>query len=158
MSDKAKDKFQQENVDEVRNYFNSSNSIKDIPIEELSEKKYIELVGKVIDISNGQLEIQNINKEGLRGKFTKYFKWLLSIQYLVLVVLLVLNATLNNFNISDTVFLTYISSVFVETLGVIIIMVKFAYDNKTENQILEVLRAVVGEYKKYKENDKKEAK
>ena len=107
MSDKAKDKFQQENVDEVRNYFNSSNSIKDIPIEELSEKKYIELVGKVIDISNGQLEIQNINKEGLRGKFTKYFKWLLSIQYLVLVVLLVLNATLNNFNISDTVFLTY---------------------------------------------------
>ena len=120
---------------------------------EYFEKEYAKLVNRVIDISDDHLKTQNTTKSDLRSFFTNFFVAFLFVQYIALVVLLVLNATLEGFNISDNIFLTYITSVFVETLGVIIIMVTFAYGNKTESSILDVLKTIVGEYKKF--DDKK---
>lgn len=110
--------------------------------------KYDETVTSVIEISKDHLEKQNETKNKLRTPFTWFFCVFLSIEYIGLIVLIILNACIKNFTVSEYVLVTYISSVFLETLGVILFMIKFAYNNKTELKILEILQSIVNNYKK----------
>jgi len=48
------------------------------------------------------------------------------------------------------------ASVFVETLGAIIVMVKYAFKTDEEVEIIKILNAVVKNYQKYKRSRKKE--
>lgn len=45
---------------------------------------------------------------------------------------------------------TYIVSAFVETLGVVAVMVRFAFDTKQEVEILSTLNGIVEHFQKYK--------
>mgnify|MGYP004688234775 CR=1 FL=1 len=110
--------------------------------------KYDETVTSVIEISKDHLNKQNDTKNKLRTPFTWFFCVFLSIEYIGLIVLIILNACIKNFTVSEYVLVTYISSVFLETLGVILFMIKFAYNNKTELKILEILQSIVNNYKK----------
>lgn len=60
------------------------------------------------------------------------------------------NATCTSFSISDDLIKTYIVSAFVETLGVVAVMVRFAFDTKQEVEILSTLNGIVEHFQKYK--------
>lgn len=86
----------------------------------------------------------------LKDKFTKFFIWFISIQYIILVLFLLLTAFCRTFHLSDTIVISYITSVFVETLGAIIFMIKYAFDSSQEVKVLEILNGVVLNFKKFK--------
>ncbi len=113
----------------------------------LSTEVYLDTVKGVVQQTTEHLNSQNSAKKDLRTNFTRFFKWFIFMQFIVLIVLIVLNASIPNFIVSEAVLLAYISSVFVETLGVMAIMVTFAYNNKTEKTVLEILKSIVENFK-----------
>lgn len=122
----------------------------DSEIQRASEQSYNEIVNNVVSISKEQLDRQNINKQNIRKFFIKFFAVFISLQFLALIILLALRGAIDSFDISDTLFTSYIVSVFVETLGVVAVMVKFAFDSKQEVQILSTLNKVVEHFQKYR--------
>lgn len=117
-------------------------------LKRFSEESYVNIVLEVIKVSRRHLMNQDESKKDLRKRLTTFFKFLLGAQYLFLVVFIMLNAWVVDFNISEKLLLTYITSVFVETLAVVTIMVIFAYGNKTELKIIEILRNIIEKFKK----------
>ena len=109
---------------------------------------YNETVQSVIEITKNHLKSQNDTKNKLRTPFTWFFCIFLSVEYIGLLVLIILNACVSGFTVSEYILIAYISSVFLETLGVILFMIKFAYTNKTELKILEILQSIINNYKK----------
>ncbi|MDR0914230.1 MAG: hypothetical protein LBM65_03600 [Oscillospiraceae bacterium] len=118
---------------------------------ELAKNHYEGSIDRVIDISAEHLESQNVGKKELKDSFFRFFVKFVSIQYIVLVVLFALKILFDafywNFGISEILFQTYIISVFVETLSVIAVMVKFAFNNDNELGLISVLEKVVHYYK-----------
>lgn len=117
---------------------------------EKSEDNYMEIARDIVDTSADQLETQNSSKNQLKKLFTQFFIWFLSAQYAVLVFLLVLKAFWEDMYLSDTILITYITSVFVETLGAIAIMINYAFSSDQEVKILQILNDVISSYKKFK--------
>lgn len=115
-----------------------------------SENRYISLVSKIVDISKEQLDCQRNNKQSFRKFFGWFFGIFLSVQYIALIVIMIKNATCTSFSISDDLIKTYIVSAFVETLGVVAVMVRFAFDTKQEVEILSTLNGIVEHFQKYK--------
>lgn len=120
-------------------------------LEKASDEAYREITKEIVKVSSNQLFIQNQSKDKLKTSFTSFFKVLLSLQLAALFLIIVLNSVLDCFKLSDTVFITLVTSVFVETLGVVAVMVKYAYDSKQEVEILSILNAIVTNYQKYKD-------
>lgn len=116
-----------------------------------SERKYISLVDKIVDISKEQLGYQHSDKQAFRKVFGKFFSIFLSVQYIALLVIMIINAACPGFTISDNLIKAYIVSVFVETLGVVVVMVRFAFDTKQEVEILSTLNSIVEHFQKYKQ-------
>lgn len=119
-------------------------------IERDSERSYSEVVSKVVEISNEQLDRQDANKQSIRKIFTRFFTVFIILQFVVLSALLMFRGFVPSFDVSDELVTTYIVSVFVETLGVVASMVVFAFDTKQEVKILETLNRVVENFQKYK--------
>lgn len=117
---------------------------------EKSEDNYMDIARGIVNTSADQLKTQNTSKNTLKEQFTRFFIWFVSAQYIVLVFLLVLKAFWHDMNLSDTVVISYITSVFVETLGAIAIMIKYAFNSEQEVQILQILNDVISSYKKFK--------
>ena len=118
-----------------------------------SEKLYNDISQKIIETSKAQLKEQNDYKNGLRKNLNLFFTIFLSIQYLVLVVFLIIQGC-GVFNLSPEIIITYITAVFVETLGGIIFMVKFAFESSQENRILEIMNNFLKDFKKHSDNKK----
>ena len=118
---------------------------------ERSEDNYMQIAKDIVDTSAQQLKTQNVSKNELKKLFTRFFIGFLSAQYLVLVFHLVLKALWRDMNLSDTVLITYITSVFVETLGAVAIMIKYAFSSDQEVKILQILNDVISSYKKFKD-------
>ena len=122
----------------------------DNALKRKSEDTYRKIALKIVDASSKQLEEQNTSKNRLKFVFTLFFIIFIGIQYLVLVSLLFIKAFFSTINLSDTVIISYITSVFVETLGAIAIMIKYAFDSKQEVNVLKILNGVISNYQKFK--------
>lgn len=109
-----------------------------------ANQKYQEIVKRIVEISGGYLDNQQNGKSRLRKIFVVFFISLLSVQ-MVSIIAFVLIYIFHG-NISDTLLITYISEVFVETLSAIIIMIRFAFASKDEVSIINLLTAIVNEY------------
>ena len=132
----------------------NQNEDADIRIDEIlkekSEENYLRIVANIVEVSQSQLTNQNTSKQENRKILLSFFKWFLLAQYVVMLALFVLKGfTVGGFSISDSIILTYITSVFVETVGAIIIMVKYAFKSDQEVQILKILNGVVEKFQKF---------
>ena len=113
-----------------------------------TQLEYIDIAKNIVGVSEAQLYHQNKSKGLLRGGFTPYFKWLIVIQLLFLGVLLMLKGFCPCFHLNDVVIITYITSVFVETLGGVIVMVTYAFNSKEEVEATKILTGVIEHYQK----------
>ena len=119
--------------------------------KEESEKKYLEITDDIVSSSIELLERQYEEKQSPKKIFMWFFIVFLSIQYAVLLSLLYIKTFAENIGLTDTVIISYISSVFVETLGAIIYMVKYSFNTEQETTIVGILHGVVEKFQKYKE-------
>ena len=110
-----------------------------------SEEKYMDNVEKIIDSSIYQLQVQNEFKIKTRLYFIKFFSTFLSVEFIGLLVILFFN---KYFCITEPIILAYITSVFLETIGVIYLMVKFTFNSQQENQSLQILNNAIEKIQK----------
>ena len=123
-----------------------------------SEKDYREIARDIVDTSIEQLNSQNEAKHNLKEKFTTFFTKFIVTQYIVLVLLIVARMIFGSSNLSDQVLVVYIASVFVETLGAIVLMIKYAFDSQQETNVLKILNSVIRNYQKFKGDSNNEKK
>lgn len=121
----------------------------ELDMQKRSEDDYIEITNKIVGASVHQLSEQNKSKSELKSTFTKFFILFVSAQYIALVLFLALRMIFGVSNLSDGVIIAYISSVFVETLGAIVLMIKYAFDSKQETNVLKILSAAISNYQKF---------
>ena len=113
----------------------------------LSEKAYINTTDKIVDAAVEQLDKQISTKRKLKVAFTRFFMGFIFVQYFFMILLFLIKAFLAT-NFPETVILAYITSVFVETLGAMIIMVTYSFTDKEEVSIISILSGVVSKYQK----------
>ncbi len=121
----------------------------DYELRKSSEDTYQAIASDIVDVSSEQLEEQNASKNRLKHTFTVFFICFLSVQYLVLISFLYIKSFCVKCGLSDTVIISYMTSVFVETLGAIVVMIKYAFDSKQEVNILEILNGVIANFQKF---------
>ena len=121
----------------------------DLILKQQSEDNDIEIARDIVNISTDQLTIQNNSKNDLKSRFTTFFTRLLTSQYIVLILLLVVKSFWTKACLSDTIVITYMTSVFIETLGAIAIMIKYAFSSEQEVSILAILNSVISNYQKF---------
>ncbi len=136
--------------DDVEWKDNSEADTIDNSLRKASEDAYRKIAIDIVKLSEEQLKEQNESKNSLKKIFTIFFIVFISVQYLVLISLLYIKTFVEKMYLSDTVIISYITSVFVETIGAIIIMVKYSFDSKQEVNILEILNGVITNYQKFK--------
>ena len=125
---------------------------KDYPsLAQKSEESYINIVEDVVDFSKTELGNLSEQKDGLRNKLVDFCLRILSAQFILMFVLLVCGGGLG---ISDKVIIAFMTSVFIETLGAIVIMIRFAFKSDEEVKIIDILNAVVRNYQKYSRKNK----
>ena len=125
---------------------NFENDVKELQQE--SEIRYISIVEKIVDSSVDHLLGQQKTKSKSRNTFQKFFIFLLTVQMFAVISLIVLSA-LYIIDVSDKVIITFIASIFVETLSLIGIMIKFNFDSSQEVQILQILHGVIKNFQKF---------
>ena len=118
-----------------------------------SDRDYRDVAKYIVIQTVAQLNEQNNSKNSLKSEFSKFFKNLILIQLIALFVIVLFSGFLPCFKIGDKILITLISSMFVETLGAIIIMIRYAFDSNQEVEILRILSAVVERYQKFDRND-----
>ena len=124
------------------------NSIDD-RLKQRSEDDYIDIANNIVNTSVDQLKEQNESKRKLKKTFTIFFIIFIGVQYLAMLLLFVAKIFLKNMPLSDQIIIVYISSVFVETLGAIVLMIKYAFDSKQETNVLDILNGVISRYQKF---------
>ena len=122
----------------------------DSNLKKASEDTYREIAEDIVEISASQMKLQNESKNNLKKSFTIFFMIFISIQYLILIIFMFIKMFANSVELTDTVLISYITSVFVETIGAIIIMIKYAFDSKQEVEILKILNGVISNFQKFK--------
>ena len=122
----------------------------DSNLKKASEDTYREIAEDIVEISASQMKLQNESKNNLKKSFTIFFMIFISIQYLILIIFMFIKMFANSVELTDTVLISYITSVFVERIGAIIIMIKYAFDSKQEVEILKILNGVISNFQKFK--------
>lgn len=120
-------------------------------IKDKSEEKYLNIVQDVVDNSKENLDVIREEKLELRYRLIDFCLQLLSIQMIFLIIFLSFSQELG---LSDNVLSVYMTAVIVETLGSMIVMVKYAFKSDEEVKIIDILNAVVKNFQKY--DDKKD--
>ena len=133
------------NKDEVSWRDNADAEQIDKAIKKYAPDAYPNLVKRIVKISEKQLEEQSKSKITLKKIFTIFFVIFIGVQYIFLMFLL-LGKAFWNINLSDNIIAVYIGSVFLETLGAIIVMVKYAFDSNQEVEILGILNNALATY------------
>lgn len=124
----------------------------------ISDNTYQITAKGIVTASIEQLESQNYTKNCLRKKLLTSFIWLLFLQLLLITVLVVLSSVNIGFSVDKSVLITIITSVFVETLGVVAIMVKFAFDSTQEVEIINILHSYISNFKIFNSSEHKHKK
>lgn len=138
-------------------YFaNSTSNVNDKPalsLERKSEESYINIVESVVDFSKDKLNVMSKQKNKMQRTLIDFCLQIVTVQLFILFLLLVCGP---NAGVSDKVIITFMTAVFTETLGAIIIMIRYAFKSDEEVSIIDILNAVVGRYQKYHENGNKD--
>lgn len=113
-----------------------------------SEDTYLKIVEDIVAKSATQLNTQNESKNKMKRIFLNFFIWFILVQYLVLAIIMITKVYWHTY-LSDSVLNTYITACFAETLGAIILMVKYAFDSQQEVQILRILNDVISNFQKF---------
>lgn len=134
-------------------FTNSTSNVNDKPalsLERKSEESYINIVESVVDFSKDKLNTISKQKDKMRQRLIDFCLQIVIVQLFILFLLLVCGS---NAGMSDKVIITFMTAVFVETLGAIIIMIRYAFKSDEEVSIIDILNAVVGRYQKYHDNE-----
>ena len=115
-----------------------------------SEKAYQDITNKIINETKQQLNANRDSKKTLRIVLCTFIIILLSLQFVFLIVLLILNNHL--IFASDSVVSAYVISVFAETLSGLIIMIKFAFQSKQDVELIKILNSIIEHFQKYNRN------
>lgn len=118
-----------------------------------SEADYREIAKSIVNASLDQLDEQNDSKKDLKNKFYEFFARFIAVQFAFLVAMILIRSIFGADSLSDQIIIAYIASVFVETLGAIILMIKYAFDSSQETSVLKILNGVISNYQKFKNND-----
>jgi hypothetical protein len=118
-------------------------------IKDKSEEMYLEIVRDVVIFSKRKLNSMHDEKEALRSRLIDFSLQLLSIQIIFLLIFLFFSKSLQ---ISDNVLSVYMTAVLVETLGAVIVMIKYAFKSDEEVKIIDILNAVVKNFQKYEDS------
>ena len=119
-----------------------------------SDQGYHMIAERIISVSQKHLYEQQRDKTVLRSLFAKVFCALLVVEYVVLVLLIILDgATMIPVEISDNILQLYIASVFVQTLTTMGVMIAFAFVSKEETRIVGLLNQIIQNYQKVKLDD-----
>lgn len=121
--------------------------------DEKSDDAYQKTTDKIVEISKEQLIKQYDSKKDLQKILSIFFVVFIAVQFLLLIVLLLIKGFYKDFKLENVVILSYMTSVFVETLGAIIIMIQFAFDSKQETKILSILSSVISNFKVYNSSE-----
>ncbi len=121
-----------------------------------SEADYREIAKSIVNASLDQLDEQNDSKKDLKNKFYEFFTRFIAVQFAILVAMILIRSIFGADSLSDQIIIVYIASVFVETLGAIILMIKYAFDSSQETSVLKILNGVISNYQKFKNGDGEE--
>ncbi len=119
-----------------------------------SEEAYIRIVSNVVEKSSSSLNELRDDKKNLRNSFVNLFKGLIMAQLIGLAFILMFKGFCPYFNVADNIILTFMTTVFVETMGVITLMILFAFKSDEEIKIIDILNSVVGNYQKFSISNK----
>lgn len=119
-------------------------------IAEIVEKQYGRIAQIIVRATSDELKRQALDKKPLKTEFIKFFKIFLFVQYIVLSLMLFLIGFGGevNFILSHDVIVLYVSSVFLETLGALIIMINYAFNSRQEIKLIEILNNAISNYQK----------
>ena len=121
----------------------------------LSEEQYLYTVNDVVIFSKENLKKIHEEKLNLRHRLIDFCLQVLGIQITFLMIFLFFGKHLN---ISDNVLSVYMTAVLVETLGAVIVMIKYAFKSDEEVKSIDILNAVVKNFQKYKDSKDSEEK
>lgn len=119
----------------------------DKQIEKTLDERYHELLEKIVNESFDTLEKNSNESKEQRDIFRNFFLCFLAIQFGMIAVLVILKGA-NVLELSDLIITTMIASFFVETLGVVAIMVRFVFNSKQEIEIIKAIQQIAEHYKK----------
>ena len=114
---------------------------------------YNRIAHKIVNIAGDQLKSQNDSKIILKKKLSGFFRTFLIVQLIAILLLIAGQMTCkilwpSRECVSDKIIITFITSVFVETLSGIILMITYAFNSKDEIQITKILSDVIKNFKK----------
>lgn len=119
----------------------------DEKIEKTLNEKYHRLLEKIV---NKSFEVLNDNGKEFKTNrltFSIFFLIFLPVQFIFIITLIILNGC-DVLKLSDVVITTMIASLFVETLGVVTIMVRYVFNSESEIEIINAIQKVAEHYKK----------
>ncbi len=115
-----------------------------------SNRGYQMVADKIITVSQKHLADQQRDKVALRKQFAKLFSVLLILEYAALVVFILLDAIHSiPVDVPDTVLQMFITSVFLQTLTSMGVMIAFAFVSKEETRIVGLLNQIIQNYQKF---------
>lgn len=115
-----------------------------------SNRGYQMVADHIITVSQRHLANQQRDKVELRKKFAGLFSVLLILEYVFMVIFILLDAvTAIPVDVPDSVLQLYITSVFVQTLSTIGVMIAFAFVSKEETRIVGLLNQIIQNYQKF---------
>ena len=117
-------------------------------IKYLSETTYLNIVQDVVNFSKSKLEDIHTEKHSLRSRLIDFCLQILGLQVFFLIIFLMFS---KHIGLTDNVLSVYMTAVFVETLGAVIVMIKYAFKSEEEVNVIAILNAVVANFQKYKE-------
>lgn len=104
----------------------------------------------IITVSQQHLANQQRDKVELRKKFAGLFSVLLILEYIFMVIFILLDAiTAIPVDVPDSILQLYITSVFLQTLSTIGVMIAFAFVSKEETRIVGLLNQIIQNYQKF---------
>lgn len=119
-----------------------------------SDRGYHMVADRIITVSQKHLSEQQKDKVYLRKKFTNVFSALLILEYIFGVLFILLDAiTIIPVNVPESVLQLYITSVFLQTLSAMGVMIAFAFVSKEETRIVGLLNQIIQNYQKVNLDD-----
>ena len=115
-----------------------------------SNRGYQLVADHIITVSQRHLANQQRDKVELRKKFAGLFSVLLILEYIFMVIFILLDAiTAIPVDVPDSILQMYITSVFLQTLSTIGVMIAFAFVSKEETRIVGLLNQIIQNYQKF---------
>ena len=115
-----------------------------------SNRGYQMVADHIITVSQRHLTNQQRDKVELRKKFAGLFSVLLILEYVFMVIFILLDAiTAIPVDVPDSILQMYITSVFLQTLSTIGVMIAFAFVSKEETRIVGLLNQIIQNYQKF---------